>query len=323
MKHFTVPVSAKKSYFCQVAATGRWFGTGHKPVFFILLLLIIYTGQGTAQSQRDNGRILAIGLTGGALYGGSMVILNQYWYANYPKSNFHFFNDNDEWQQMDKMGHFFTSYYEGYFGMHMLQWAGLPANKAVWYGGTWGLLMQTPIEIMDGCSSEWGFSWGDELANTLGTVLVISQQYAFGQQLLRPKFAYTPSEYAAMNPNEFGDDPYQNIIKDYNGQNYWLSAPVNAIIPGHAIPVWFGISIGFGAKGMLRGTAKDQANDPKFSHYERYRQHFLSFDVNLSAIQTKSELVNTAFDALSWIKIPSPTIEYSHYRGWKAHLLYF
>ncbi len=289
----------------------------------IALCLLAFSGEMNAQNKNENARILGVSLGGAALYGGSLVVLNQYWYANYPKSKFHFFNDNAEWQQMDKCGHFFTSYYEGFLGFNVMQWAGLPANKAVWYGGTWGLLMQTPIEIMDGLSSEWGFSWGDELANTLGSALLIAQQYAFGNQLIRPKFSYMPTEFAAQNPNLFGDNVYENIIKDYNGQNYWLSYPTNSIVPIKFIPPWFSISIGLGAKGMLHGMAIDQDKDTKLPHYERYRQYLVSFDVNLSSIDTKSAIGNTALNAVSWIKIPSPTIEYSRYRGFKAHILYF
>ena len=35
----------------------------------------------------------------------------------YPKSKFHFINDNREWLQMDKFGHAMTSYYTGYLGV--------------------------------------------------------------------------------------------------------------------------------------------------------------------------------------------------------------
>jgi uncharacterized protein YfiM (DUF2279 family) len=295
--------------------------------FLFLFFIILQPYQGMAQASRDNGRLIAIGATGAVLYGGSLIVLNQYWYKNYPKSKFHFFNDNDEWMQMDKAGHLFTSYYEGYYGMEMLRWAGVPRDKAIWYGGTWGLLFQTPIEIMDGFSSKWGFSWGDALANTLGTALLIGQEYTFGEQRFRPKFGFYPTEFSPQNPNLFGSSLPENMIKDYNGQSYWLSTPVNSFAPNNYIPTWFCISFGIGATGMTRGTAKDQDNDhvmhPEKPYYQRDRKFFLAFDVNLSGIDTKNKTANTALDILSWIKVPSPTIEYSRYRGFKAHLLYF
>lgn len=39
--------------------------------------------------------------------GAGLIGLNQMWYADYPQSKFHFYNDNSEWMQMDKVGHFY------------------------------------------------------------------------------------------------------------------------------------------------------------------------------------------------------------------------
>ncbi len=41
---------------------------------------------------------------------GSIVALNQVWYAPYSTSAFHVFNDSKQWMQMDKLGHAFTGY---------------------------------------------------------------------------------------------------------------------------------------------------------------------------------------------------------------------
>ena len=41
----------------------------------------------------------------------ALVGLNQLWYADYPKSSFHFINDNKEWLHMDKMGHMSASFF--------------------------------------------------------------------------------------------------------------------------------------------------------------------------------------------------------------------
>jgi len=41
---------------------------------------------------------------------GSLLALNQVWYAPYATEKFHFFNDAEQWMQMDKFGHAFTGY---------------------------------------------------------------------------------------------------------------------------------------------------------------------------------------------------------------------
>jgi hypothetical protein len=52
-----------------------------------------------------------------AIVYGALVGLNQLWYADYPKSDFHFINDNAEWLQMDKAGHIYSSYHLGRLGL--------------------------------------------------------------------------------------------------------------------------------------------------------------------------------------------------------------
>jgi hypothetical protein len=48
---------------------------------------------------------------------GALVGLNQLWYADYARSDFHFINDNAEWLQMDKAGHIYSSYHLGRLGL--------------------------------------------------------------------------------------------------------------------------------------------------------------------------------------------------------------
>ena len=55
-------------------------------------------------------RLVTIGNIVG--YGGILVGLNAEWYAKYPRSGFHFFNDDAEWLQVDKVGHAYSAYTE-------------------------------------------------------------------------------------------------------------------------------------------------------------------------------------------------------------------
>ena len=43
-------------------------------------------------------------------YGGAMIGLYSLWYKKYPQSKFHFFNDNQEWLQVDKVSHAYGAY---------------------------------------------------------------------------------------------------------------------------------------------------------------------------------------------------------------------
>ena len=123
-------------------------------------------------------------------YGGTLVGLNAIWYAHYPRSAFHFFNDDAEWQQMDKVGHVYSAYTESRATMEMWRWAGLSRKESIWIGGLSGVAYQSIIEVLDGFSSQYGFSPGDFTANIIGSSIFISQQLAWNQEKIQLKFSF-------------------------------------------------------------------------------------------------------------------------------------
>src|SRR4051812_48252126 len=64
-----------------------------------------------------------------AAYPLSMYWLYTEWYKSYPQTRFHFFDDETEWEHMDKAGHLVTSYCisGGYAGI--LRWSGVERRK--------------------------------------------------------------------------------------------------------------------------------------------------------------------------------------------------
>lgn len=259
-------------------------------------------------------RLALVVSTESALYAGSMIGLNELWYKDYPRSSFHFFDDNQEWMQMDKCGHLTTAYYIGRVGIDMMKWSGVERKKAIWYGGMVGSVYQSTIEVLDGFSSEWGFSLGDFTANTLGSLMVVGQQLAWNDQRMVLKFSFQPSVYAPYRPNVLGKDLQENILKDYNGQTYWLSVNPAAFMSHQTrFPKWLNIAVGYGAEGMTGAFANplyiDASGTPV--NFERYRQFYLSFDIDLTRIKSKSTLLNTIFNTIGFIKIPAPSLEFS------------
>ena len=266
-------------------------------------------------------RLWLVAGTEAALYGGSLVGLNELWYKDYPRSSFHFFNDNSEWMQMDKLGHFTTAYYIGRVGIRLLKWSGVARKKAIWYGGMLGSVYQSTIEMLDGYSSEWGFSLGDFAANTTGSFLVIGQELAWNEQRIVLKYSFRPTKFANYRPNLLGNNLQENMLKDYNGQTYWLSVnPSSFMCKETKFPKWLNVAVGYGANGM---TGAKQ-NPPYFDssgkqvYFERYRQYYLSLDVDLTRIKTRSKFLRTVFYSVGFIKIPAPSIEFSNgkIKGW-------
>ena len=174
-----------------------------------------------------------------------MVGLSTLWYSDYEQTSFHFFNDNDGWLLMDKFGHFTTAYYVGRMGIEALRWTGVPEKKAIWYGGSVGLVFLTSVEILDGISAEWGASPMDLVANTTGAALAIGQELAWKEQRITMKWSYTNSRYAKYSPENLGTSLQEKWLKDYNGQTYWLSANVSSFMPQTKVPKWLNVAVGY------------------------------------------------------------------------------
>ena len=98
------------------------------------------------------------------------------WYRKHPRSHFHFFNDNNEWLQMDKIGHATTAYNIGAIQYDLMRWCGVDNNQSIAIGGLTAIGYMSIVEIFDGFSSKWGFSTGDMLANIFGAALFSAQQ---------------------------------------------------------------------------------------------------------------------------------------------------
>lgn len=257
-----------------------------------------------------------------ALASATLVGLNQLWYADYPKSKFHFINDNNEWLQMDKIGHVFSSYHLGKFGADALKWSGVSKKNQLIYGSTLGLAFLTTVEVFDGYSSNWGASFGDVIANISGTVLYVSQELFWKEQRITPKFSFHTTKYASLRPDVLGRSFNEQILKDYNGQTYWLSCNIHSFFKDSKIPKWINVAFGYGAEGMISGNDNFEYQE-MLPEIERYRQFYFSFDVDLVKIKTKSHFLKTVFTVFNTIKIPAPTFEIKGSRGIKFHAFYF
>lgn len=258
-------------------------------------------------------RVKTISFVGGGFYGITMSALYVTWYKPYSTGKFHTFNDNSEWEGMDKIGHSLSAYQLSHYGREALWYAGMNNTKSTLYGAGYAMLFQTTIEVFDGFSEGWGFSWGDMAANTIGASFYVGQQLLWKEQRFSIKLSYSPTEYAQYRPNLLGRSWNERMLKDYNGQTYWLSGNIASFLPEKSkFPKWINVAGGYGANGMLGGhgnpTDVDGVPIPQF---DRYRQFYFSLDVDFTKIPTRSKMLKTVFIALSFIKIPFPAIEFN------------
>ena len=254
-------------------------------------------------------------------YSLSSASLYYFWYKDNPSSNFHFFNDNEEYLQVDKASHVYATYTSGNMSMQMWKWAGVPKKKYVWLGGMTGLAYLTVVEIMDGFNTKWGFSIGDYTANVLGTGLLIGQELAWDEQRIQVKYSthyqtYQPEDLERFAINVLGKDKTNRMFKDYNPQTYWLSANIKSFFKNLKVPAWLNIAVGYGADNIVGSKHinyldANGVNTNMDYLLPRYRQWYLAPDIDLTRIKTKSKFLKTALFVLNSFKFPTPSLELS------------
>jgi hypothetical protein len=275
------------------------------------------------EAKSISKRKLLVGGFSIAAYGGSILLLNQAWYKQYPKTGFHTYNDSGEWLQMDKVGHAWTAYNISKLTTGMWRWAGLPEKKAILVGSLSGFSYLSAIELLDAYSSKWGWSWADMSANAAGSSLFAAQELAWQEQKIQFKFsAHRKSYEAGLNARAdelFGSSLPERILKDYNAQVYWFSGNLSSFFAASKLPKWLNIAVGYSAEGMFGGYENvgfDKNGIRTFYRPDirRYRQWYFAPDVDLSKINVRNKTARTVLMALNAIKFPAPAIEISNGR---------
>ena len=279
---------------------------------FLLFLPFSVKTQSLDSLQRRQV-ILAAGTAG--LYAGSMLALDQLWYEDFPRSPLHSFDDSKQWLQMDKLGHVTTSYQIGKAGYAAMKWAGAKDQTARWLGGGFGFIYLGGIELLDGSSEEWGFSWTDFASNALGSALFISQEALWKEQRIQLKYSFQKSPYVQYRPELLGSSPSETWLKDYNGQTYWASIKVASFLGEDTFwPKFLCLAIGHGADGIIGASSNplfDNNNMP-YPTFDRQRQWYLSFDLDLSVFASRRRIIKAVLNTFGFIKIPSPTLMYQN-----------
>jgi len=298
---------------------------------FVFLFIICFNYVSYSQSFLENAkdfnkkRTMFVSASSIGLWGGSIGGLYYVWYKDFPKSKFHTFNDSKEWQQMDKIGHSITSYQLSRTTGDLFKWGGVNPKVAILIGSIYSFSYLLSFEFLDAYNKKWGFSWSDIGANTSGVLLYSMQDYFWNKQFIKPKFSFHKSGLAHYRPEILGSSNVKSVLKDYNGQTYWLSFnPVSMIKPDSKFPKWLNLSLGYSINNQLigdGGTFVSAQNNQQLS-FTPYRQYYLSLDIDWEEVPVKAKALKLLFRGLNFVKIPFPTIEFSK-AGFKGYGLYF
>ncbi|MCW5910698.1 MAG: DUF2279 domain-containing protein [Cyclobacteriaceae bacterium] len=286
---------------------------------FIISILVSYGS--TVFAQPDSLSLLyrkrqkTVIIASSVAYSASMVALASAWYSQYDSQPFRFFNDAHEWKQMDKAGHTFSAFQLTAISSATWQWSGLSKQKSDRIGALTSFGIMSSIEILDGFSAGYGASVTDVIANAAGNGLYWGQQALWKETRIYPKISFHRTHYAPLRPHTLGNGLAEEILKDYNGQTYWLSVDMDKFT---RFPKWLNLAVGYGAEGMIYAHDISNLN----AGYNPHRKLFVGVDFDLTAFKSRNKTLNTLIFIANMVRLPAPALQFSQGRA-KGHWFYF
>ncbi len=288
---------------------------------------------------------ISAGIAAG-MYATASVGLYTAWYKGQGTGGFRTIDDSKEWEGMDKVGHVFTAYMYAGIANQGMKWAGVPKGRRLLLATGTSLLLQSTIEVMDGFSPAWGFSWHDMGANVAGAGLFVGQEALFGEQRILLKFSASGQDHsreaAASSPvggpprspydravQLYGSTPWTRFIKDYGGQTIWLSAnPAVLVGRGDVAKLpWLNLAVGYSPNNIYGAFANGWAEEGYFYSYDaafpRSHDFALSLDVDFTRIPTNNKTLKTLLFFAKFVKLPAPALLLNRTEGSRFKLFYF
>lgn len=145
----------------------------------------------------------------------------------------------------DKLGHAFSTYAGTRVLARLFEGLGNPPERSLRLAGWTSLGVFTGVEVMDGFSSRWRFSYEDMVANAAGVAFaLLSEKYPSIDALLDFRLLYRRSE----------DDRLRGKTSpsgDYTGQTYLLAFKADGVPRLRNVPLvrYLELLVGYGARG--------------------------------------------------------------------------
>ena len=285
-------------------------------IFIVILSSFHLNGQTRFFENADSLhrlRTIAVTTSISTVWAGSIIGLSSIWYSDANKTSFHFFDDSKNWLQMDKVGHIYTANKISCLTGDLYVWGGMKNKPAALTGFGIGVGYQLSFEFLDAYSSDWGFSWSDLGANILGSSVYLAQQLVWEEQRILLKFSTHPTEYAQYRPDVLGSGFGERLLKDYNGQTYWLSASPGAFMKNGGFPKWLCFSVGYSVDEKLVGDQENYihfGNSPPtaLNEFNSKRELLFSLDIDFSQFKIKRPWLRALVKQFNYLKVPFPAV---------------
>lgn len=267
-------------------------------------------------NQLKKVRLWTVGATSLLTLGSTYVYLDRTWWHG-KGIPFHFDEGRDLTYAsgLDKVAHFMGGAFTSEMYYSAFRWAGVSERRAEWLALGSAAFVELGIELKDAYSPTYGFSWRDVAAGTLGGFWPMAQRHSRFLRNAQWKFSYwqqTPKYF-----NERGIPVQRFSVDDYLNQTYWFSFSPEYIGGERwqrAWPDWLQLSIGMGL----------EAETWSIHHNGLGGRHewYLAPDINLVKLfRPRRRVAKLILGALSYIKIPTPTLQLGPKLQW--HWLYF
>jgi hypothetical protein len=231
------------------------------------------------------------------------------WWSGEKADKFFFRADWDENQRdQDKWGHLFGGYHLTRAGHTLLRGACVGPRKSLFYSALYATMFQLQIELWDAQYARYGFSYPDLLANTAGMGLAVMHATIPRTQAVKPTISYRPS--AAMRESVPSDEIRGST--DYQGQTYWFSADVDALLPQRARAYWPGIvrfSVGHSITDYILPRPAGAAPSTPQQSMRAKRRILLSLDLDASKLPGSHPAWRFVKNQLGYLRLPAPALQ--------------
>ncbi|MHC1739156.1 MAG: DUF2279 domain-containing protein [Ignavibacteriaceae bacterium] len=278
-------------------------------LFLFVTFFSVFPQESDTTSEIKWGRLA---ISGGAFIAADLGVwfyAKDAWYK-YGTVKWHTFND---WYNaklnLDKAGHAHMTMLYNKLLYHTGKWCNLSESEANWSAGTMSWLMQMQIELYDAYFENWGFSWPDVAANTVGAFYpTLQREYPFLKNF-NLKYSYHPSGDLR---NGFVND----FVNDYEGTTYWLTINVDEFLPGSIseyYPDWLEIAIGYGVNRVFLPDGNWNHDIKNNKRGLGHQEWYIAIDYDLMKLikPAKGTFLYTFLDLLNVVHLPAPAVRIS------------
>lgn len=268
---------------------------------YLISLLVTYSATMpaivcNAQERHDSIHFERVVLVGGATVGAFVVghgLLNNLWWKG-QKSRFHVNAEQDYYYALnaDKIGHAYFAGAAATVYSDLMYWCGMDSVTAAWTGFGVAMTYQTYIEIRDGFSADYGFSWGDLSADLLGASIPIAKHYLPCLRDFDLQISFYPS-------SAFTSGGYNSIIDDYQSTAHWLAFHPHRLLSRswqEWYPPWLGLAIGHSVNNLNSATGGQH-------------RFFVSLDFNVAHIQGLPSWLQDVLRTIHLYHLPAPAVQ--------------